>query len=637
VGSLVIVLLLGGPLAFGTSWNLDVVAMAVLATTFTAVGVAVATRVPRNRFGWLMLAIGATSAITMSTWSDDVPGALVWVRSWMVYVPASLLPIALLLFPTGRLPSHRWRAALYLAVAGAAISAFFLAVASAMAPDPLGFFGVPAGHAVAGLLAAARLGVPISGLALALGVLSLFLRLRSASDVERRQILCLFVGAIALFAGLALDFWGLRGAWIAGAATLPVAAGVAILWHRLYDLDLFLNRSLVYAGLSGTLIAAFLAIVWLGDHLARSLLPDGTGTLVAVALVALGVDPLRRRLQHAVDHLLYGNRDDPYAVVTALGRGLSASSETPAMLTDVAEGVARNLALPFVAIEVPAQDGTPRVAPWGRLHGEPVGVELVHRGEQVGRMLVTPRTIGAELSAHDRRLLEDLAPQVALTVHAVELSAGLQRAREQLVATREEERRRLRRDLHDGMGPTLAAMVMQLDAAANLLHRDPAAVEPVLAGLRIAAQDAVSDVRQLVYDLRPPALDELGLIGAIRESAERFSSTEGDGLMLSLETPAMLAPIPAAVEVAALRIVQEALANVARHSGARACVVRLSADGPLVVEVEDDGRGLPVEYRRGVGLGSMRERAAELGGTLTVSGQAGGGTRVHAVLPLPVP
>lgn len=634
---LVALILVAGPLAFGTQWSLDVVAWLLLATTFTVVGGAVVARVPENPFGWVVLAIGATSAITVSIASGDVPGVLAWLRSWVAYVPVGLLPIALLVFPTGRLPSARWRPALALALVGVAVPAFFLALASAIDPDPLGLFGPAGGPSVDGLLLAVRLGAFVCGLSLVLGVLSLLARLRRASDFERRQVLCLLLGAIALFLALALDVAGVRGAWVVGAAALPVAAGVAILWHRLYDLDLFMNRSLVYVGLSVLLLAAFAAIVLLGNHVAARLLPDGAWTLIAVALVALGLDPLRRRLQRSVDRLLYGNRNDPYAVVTALGRGLGSSADATTMMSDVAEAVARSLALPYVRIEVRcSQTGVIRTADWGRCHGHPIGVPLAYRGEQIGRLLVMPRTASGRLSEHDRRLLEDIAHPVALTTSAVELSASLQRARKQLVTAREEERRRLRRDLHDGLGPTLAGMVMQLDAASNVLRRDPRAVEPVLAGLRTAAQDAVGDIRRLVYELRPPALDELGLIGAIRECTERFSCGDGEeGLALSLEAPAQLPSLPAAVEVAVLRIVQEAIANVARHSHARCCRVRLAANGALTVDVEDDGRGLPDDQRPGVGLPSMRERAAEVGGTCTISSPPGGGTHVHAMLPLP--
>jgi len=503
-------------------------------------------------------------------------------------------------------------------------------------PDPLGIFDQPSGRSADGLVVAARLGGLVVLFALLLGVLSLLDRLRRASDFERRQVLCLLHGAVVLILGLMLNIAGLNGAWIVGAAALPLAAGVAILGHRLYDLDLFINRSLVYLGLSAALLIAFGAVVLLGNLVAAHVLPDGAWTLIGVALVALGIDPLRRRLQRSVDRLLYGNRKDPYAVVTALGRGLGAAADTTAILSDAAEAVARSLALPYVAIEVQSQTGAPRTAEWGRRHGTLVGLALVYRGEPIGRLLVAPRTVSGRLSDHDRRLLDDIAYQVTLTVNAVELSSGLQRAREQLVTAREEERRRLRRDLHDGLGPTLAGMVTQLDAASNVLRRDPDAVEPVLAGLRTAAQDAVGDIRRLVYELRPPALDELGLIGAIREWTDRFSSSNGtDGLALSFHAPSRLPSLPAAVEVAALRIVQEAIANVARHAHARTCRVCLAADDALTIRIEDDGRGLPADLRPGVGLGSMSERAIEVGGTCTIASSAGGGTLVHATLPLP--
>lgn len=594
---------------------------------------AVIARVPGNAFGWVLLAIGATSALAVASASADAAPSVVWLQSWVVYVPFGLLPIALLLFPTGRLASSSWRVPLALAVIGVTVLAVFLATASAIEPDPLSAAGSGAGSEVDGLVLVVRLGAIAVAVSLVLGVLSLFARMKRASDAERRQILCLAVGGLATSVGLGLATFGITVALVVGVAALPVATGVAILWHRLYDLDLFLNRALVYGVLSAVLLAAFAGMLWLGDHLAARKLPDGEWTLIAVALATLGLDPLRRRLQRSVDRLLYGDRSDPYAVVTAVGRGLGSFGDAPATLADAAHAVARSLALPYVAIESQADTDAPELAEWGRRHGEPIAVALVYRGEQVGRLLASPRTVQGKLSHRDRELLHEVAHSVALTVSAVSLSRGLQRAREQLVTAREEERRRLRRDLHDGLGPTLAGMVMQLDATSNVLRRDPSAVEPLLAGLRGAAQDAVGDIRRLVNGLRPPALDELGLVGALGECGERFSDADA-GLSVSLEAPARLPPLPAAVEVAALRIVQEALANVVRHASARHCVVRLAANGALVLDVRDDGRGLRADDRPGVGLGSMRERARELGGSCAITSPSGGGTHVHAVLPL---
>lgn len=629
---LVALVVVAGSLAFPIDWSLDVAGWLALAATFAVVGAAVVARVPDNAFGWLVLAIAAASAVTVGLASGDVPDPLAWVRSWIFVVPVVLVPVALLLYPTGALPSARWRPVLALAIAGAAGPAFFFAVASAIEPDPLGVYGPPGGAAVAGLVVAGQAGMVAAALALLLSVASLLARLRGASPTERRQVLCLMLGGGVMFAALALEVAGVAGAWVVGAPALPIAVGVAMLWHRLYDLDLFMNRSAVYVALSAVLLATFGAIVVAGNLLAGDLLPAGGWTLVAVGLVALAVDPLRRRLQAAVDRLLYGDRKDPYAVVTSLERELHTSAMTPGMLADIAETVARSLALPFVAIETRSQDGAPETVTWGRRYGEPIAVALNYRGERIGRLLVTPRTVRGRLSERDRRLLDDIAHSVALALHAIETSARLQRAREQLVSAREEERRRLRRDLHDGLGPALAGIVMQVDAATNVLRRDASAVAPVLAGLRVAAQDAIGDVRRLVYELRPPALDELGLIGAIREWTERFAA--GGTLRLDVDAPSRLPALSAAVEVAALRIVQEAVANVAHHAQAASCRIVLAVDGALAITVQDDGRGLPADRRRGVGTSSMSERAAEVGGACAVASPAEGGTRVHAILPL---
>jgi signal transduction histidine kinase len=251
-------------------------------------------------------------------------------------------------------------------------------------------------------------------------------------------------------------------------------------------------------------------------------------------------------------------------------------------------------------------------------------------------------------------LLEDLARHAEVAVHAVRLTADLQRSRERLVATREAERRRLRRDLHDGLGPTLASQALKLDAARKLVRRKPEDAEELLSRLKDQTQDTVGDVRRLVYGLRPPALDDLGLVAAVRQQAEShgfvvagFSGdTEKeaageDGLVsFSLEVLEDLPPLSAAVEVAAYRIAQEALTNVARHAQAKTCHVRLSVDqarGMLELEVRDDGTGMTEGRRAGVGLSSMRERAEELGGTLAIESGPEGGTCVLACLPLPAP
>jgi signal transduction histidine kinase len=267
---------------------------------------------------------------------------------------------------------------------------------------------------------------------------------------------------------------------------------------------------------------------------------------------------------------------------------------------------------------------------------------LAHHGEPLGQLVLGLRAPGEPLGAADRRLLDDLAIQAGAAAHSarltadlVRMAADLQISRERLVTAREEERRRLRRDLHDGVGPTLASLAQRIDTARRMIPRDPDAAMESLAELRGQVKTTIADIRRLVYALRPPVLDELGLLSAIREYAAQHN--QAGGAHITVEAPADMPPLPAAVEVAAYRIALEAITNMARHASARSCTVRLTIEerGALCLEVADDGTGLPADTRAGVGITAMRERAAELGGEFRIEAPAAGGTRVWARLPLP--
>jgi signal transduction histidine kinase len=366
--------------------------------------------------------------------------------------------------------------------------------------------------------------------------------------------------------------------------------------------------------------------------------------------LAVMFQPLRSRLQRGVNRLMYGERDEPYAVTSRLGRRLEAAIEPGAVLPTVTETIAQALKLPYAAILLKENEGFRTAAAYGSPTGESDAWPLVYQREEIGRLVISPRAPGEELSTADRRLLEDLARQAEVAVHAMRLTTDLQRSREQLVAGREEERRRLRRDLHDGLGPTLASLALRLDAARRLVRRKPEDAEALLSRLKDQTQDTVGEVRRLVYGLRPPALDDLGLLAAVGQQAAGHGFVAHDGsptdeaiekgrVVFALEASEDLLPLPAAVEVAAYRIIQEAMTNVARHARARTCRVRLSFDqigSILELETTDDGVGLPEDRRAGVGLSSMRERAEELGGALVVEPGSEGGTRVLARLPVPV-
>jgi signal transduction histidine kinase len=269
---------------------------------------------------------------------------------------------------------------------------------------------------------------------------------------------------------------------------------------------------------------------------------------------------------------------------------------------------------------------------------------LVHQGAPVGTLITAARGQHDEFTPADLHLLQDLANQIGSAIHAVRLTSDLraltrdlQHSREHLVTAREEERRRLRRDLHDGLGPMLSAIMLKVGALHSVYGHDPQTADRMLNQLESDIELVIGDVRRLVYNLRPPALDELGLLGAIREYLARIASgnqAQAGQIDVTLDVPETLPPLPAAVEVAAYRIVQEAVTNVVRHAHAHSCLVRVAAGDTLSVEVRDDGIGLAPDHPAGVGLASMRERAEELGGTLTISPVWPGGTQLTARLPL---
>jgi signal transduction histidine kinase len=399
----------------------------------------------------------------------------------------------------------------------------------------------------------------------------------------------------------------------------------------LWDIDLIINRTLVYGALTAG-VAGLYVLVVLGLGGLLQVRGNVLISLVATGLVAVLFQPLRERLQRWVNRLMYGDRDDPYAVISRLGERLESTLAPGTVLPTIVETVREALRVPYVAMALRGDDVP--VASTGESVGKPLRLELAYQNEPVGELIIGPRPGSETFGSADRRLLEALARQAGVAAHAVRLTADLQRSRERLVNAREEERRRLRRDLHDGFGAQLAGLTVQAGVLRRLIPDDPAAADEAALELRTELQAAIADIRRLVYDLRPPALDDLGLISALRQLADRYGA-EDEHLQVSVEAREDLLPLPAAVEVAAYRISQEALTNVVRHARARSCVVRLDIGSVMALEIIDDGAGIPEEHAAGVGLFSMRERAEELGGTCVVECLPEGGTRVRVRLPLP--
>ncbi|HEY3335350.1 MAG TPA: GAF domain-containing sensor histidine kinase [Candidatus Limnocylindrales bacterium] len=422
------------------------------------------------------------------------------------------------------------------------------------------------------------------------------------------------------------------------ALPLPLGFAAAILRDHLFEIDVVIRRTVVYGGMTLGVLAAYVATVYAVTRLAGQE-PGFAGSLLATGVAALVALPLRDGLQRVVSRAIYGSRDEPWRAMRRLGARLEWAVDPERAFPAVAEIVADALRLPYVGVEVVDEVGRAEiVAEHGSAPATVEAVPLVHGGEAVGRLLMGVRSGEDGFQPAELALLRDLARQAGAAIHAQRLRDDLARSRERLVVAREEERRRLRRDLHDGLGPTLAAIGMRAEAAETLLDDGVSATRPQLEALRAEVATALADVRRLVDGLRPPALDELGLVGAIGQQAARLDAGTGDGTGLAAiqveSDPTTLPDLPAAVEVAAYRITVEAMTNVVRHAGARLCRVRLVAGAQLTIEVTDDGRGLPVPVRAGTGLESMRERAEELGGHVVFERIPDGGTRVVARLPL---
>ena len=628
----------------GWPWTLNGLLIASLAAVVTS-------RDPRSRFGWALAGFGvfwAVDGLAQSWLYAGVTGSSAWPGStaalWFWGRVGSLLPVVaavlILVFPTGRLLPGGWgrasRAAL--ALMSGAVLVFLLAPApvpgvlpAGLDPDPLSVGWLPGA-----MLPVAR---AVTVLAFAVPVASVVVRYRRAEGVERDRVRWLLwsvlVMVLAIVAGAFYDGPGDDLATSFAVMVLPAAAMVvAVVEPELVPVRDLLARTLAWGALGLLVLAVDLVAVGLLDALLTRWGGDGLSQREVVALVllvsALVHVPLRARVWAWARRLTFGERAAPYDVVARLAARLEHTDDAAGQLGEVAGAVAAAFGVSFVRVEVERGGGETLAVSHGHEPAQVRALAITDRDREVGRLLLPARGMRSRLSLRDERLLGDLVRQAALAVRTSRLAEELQESRERLVVSREEERRRLRRDLHDGLGPALGGVVFRLESARLQVDADPAAARATLQDTAVMVQDVVADVRRLVHDLRPPALDDRGLVGALRQLAERA----GPAVVVRAGD---LPELPAAVEVAAYRIAAEALANVARHAGATRAEVRLGCEGGgLLVEVADDGAGVPADAEAGVGLLSLRERADELGGRTEVlcPGLDGAGTLVRAWLPV---
>jgi signal transduction histidine kinase len=407
---------------------------------------------------------------------------------------------------------------------------------------------------------------------------------------------------------------------------MPFSIGIAILEQRQRHLSTLFNRTIVYSFVTIFVMGTYVLIVGsLGILLNNQ--NNIFISLLATGIVAVLFQPLRVKIQQSVNRLVYGDREDPYKILSGLTERLELTMTNSSVLPIIVEEAAKALKLPFAAIDIRVDGNFERIA----LYGEDIHVKtefpLKLQDETVGLFIVGTRSLEDTLPPEKVYLLNDLLRQLTMAVHAVQISGELQRSRVKLVSLREDERRRLRRDLHDGLGASLASISLQMD---TLIYQNQVDAKERLIELQGNLRAAIGDIRQLVYNLRPPALDELGLIFALKEMIYQFADSS---VKVLIETPDEDLQLHAAIEVASYRIVQEAVTNAVKHSNGSFCRVTIEpVDQHLVITIKDNGQGIPDNHKSGVGLHSMRERAEEVDGKFMFKNE--NGTVIRVRLPL---
>lgn len=635
-------------IVMGLGWNEVVESYTltnlVVGCGFVGSGVLIGLSKPRNAVAWIFLAGGLGHLTTASLgpvimfgvdqgWPETLTRSLatVFLCAWQLGL-GGLFLLALLLFPDGRLPSPRWRPLAW-AIAGLTV----LQVSLGALGDGRLFGEASSSILSIGLVLPSPLQSIVfavtSGVFL-LTIASLVVRYVKGTETARLQLLWLILALIAM---LVIN----SQRWVTGDGPVllllsftlvPVAIAVAIARYRLLDIRLVVSRTLLYLSVSMLAIAVFAGLIAGSSFLVPE--DAGRGVAVAAALaVAIGFNPARVFLQGVIDRIFYGARGDPVGTVRQLGEQLETSDNLEGLL----ERAREVLRLPTLALRT--DNGPIATAGAPLAEGAEVSIPLSYRGTTRGTMVVGLRRGDRTLHPADRRILSLIATPLAIALYSTDLVTQLQASRASIVGAREEERLRLHRELHDRLGPVLTGAAFRTDAASNRLRTYPDQAEELLIGVRADVRQALDGVRRIVYGLRPLELEELGLAGALRQ---RFASPQERGrssVTVRLDVPDVLLDLPPAVEVAAFRIVLEAVTNVLRHSDAESCQVTIRAmtiqeAEMLTIEVTDDGRSGLTPWHHGVGLRSVADRAEEFGGC-AVAGPTSAGGRVVAEIPLP--
>ena len=660
----------------------------VMSLTFALTGGLIASQRQRNLVGWLFLfmsivmgvsGFGAQYARLAVITDPGLPGAqwALWLFTWLegLVYPAGAASITLMVIPDGRLPSRRWRGLAGLSVL---LTVLIAVVLGALGSTPIA--GPDNQPTLANPIALPALvaldGGPIGFLwyggfvVLLVAAAAPLVRLRRARGDERQQLKWIAYVVVTTAAITLVPLFGSLFApnsifggqdpfllvnLLGFAVALPVAIGFAVFKYRLYDIDIIISRTLVYGSLAVFITAVYIGIaVGIGTLVGSGGKPNLALSIIATAIVAIGFQPVRERVQKVANRLVYGKRATPYEVLSEfsgrVAETYAADDVLPRMAQVLQEGTGAESATVWLrgiaelrpAATYPTGVGEHRSMPMrnGSLPAVPdatTSVEVRHQGELLGALSVNKRR-GETLTPIEQKLVDDLANQAGLVLKNVGLSADLharldelRASRQRLVHAQDAERRRLERNLHDGAQQHLVALKVKLGLAEVLLSRDPAKAAATLEQLKHDADEALETLRDLARGIYPPLLADKGLVVALESQARKAT------------LPVMVQAVgvgryPQDVEATVYFCVLEALQNIQKYAAAAHVVVRLDGSGEtLTFVVDDDGAGFDTATaKKGAGLINMRDRLDALGGDVEVISHPGGGTRVAGRVPVPV-
>lgn len=439
---------------------------------------------------------------------------------------------------------------------------------------------------------------------------------------------------------------------------IPAAIWIAMMKHRLWDIDLIVNRTLVYGIMTACTVVVYIIGVWYSSLLFQTN-NNLISSLIATGIVAVLFAPVKEKVQRFINRRMYGENEEPYMVLFRLAKELEHPNNPDSVLHLVVRTIKDSLRIPYASLSLYQYGETVVTVEDGIYNDDCISYRLIYQGDEIGEIKLSRRTPGESFNSSDEKFIDILIRQACVVAQSAKVSKDLillaedlQESRENLVFAREEERRKLRSNLHDDLAPRLAALALTAAAAEELVDRNPYATKDILGELRTTIRQTVAEIRGLVYDLRPPTLDQMGLIGAIHERIKDLSATipiqkgviNTDRVVFTFNSPDQLPSLPAAVEVAAYRIATEAIVNVIRHARAKTCNISLvfnqhgERECGLEMKIEDDGIGVsPIRINKkngGIGIGSMKERAAELGGRFQLKTNTQGGTAITVFLPV---